>query len=183
MPAAVLHVCDKFGVAGSSIHGVTRNPWQLDRNTSGSSAGAGAAGAAGYAPYRTFITRSSVIGQGRRGEGEVILGTPGDRPDIESPLPAVVSFGVAAADGDEVSVTVREILEGQMSVEVVGRRSDRVAPGARIEKRWTYAQWRPGLSCPQCGRPVRNPAMCSRCHSPLRPGAKFCGKCGAPGDG
>src|SRR5947199_9973598 len=24
MPASVLHVCDKFGVAGSSIHGVSR---------------------------------------------------------------------------------------------------------------------------------------------------------------
>jgi aspartyl-tRNA(Asn)/glutamyl-tRNA(Gln) amidotransferase subunit A len=34
----------------SSIHGVTRNPWQLDRNTSGSSSGAGAAAAACYAP-------------------------------------------------------------------------------------------------------------------------------------
>ncbi len=34
----------------SSIHGLTRNPWRLDRNTSGSSSGAGAAGAAGYGP-------------------------------------------------------------------------------------------------------------------------------------
>jgi len=34
----------------SSIHGITRNPWRLDRNTSGSSSGAGAACAAGYAP-------------------------------------------------------------------------------------------------------------------------------------
>jgi len=34
----------------SSLHGVTRNPWRLDRNTSGSSAGAGAAAGAGYAP-------------------------------------------------------------------------------------------------------------------------------------
>ena len=34
----------------SSIHGVTRNPWQLARNPSGSSSGAGAAAAAGYAP-------------------------------------------------------------------------------------------------------------------------------------
>jgi aspartyl-tRNA(Asn)/glutamyl-tRNA(Gln) amidotransferase subunit A len=33
----------------SSIHGITRNPWRLDRNTSGSSSGAGAAAAAGYA--------------------------------------------------------------------------------------------------------------------------------------
>ncbi|MGH8705246.1 MAG: amidase [Burkholderiales bacterium] len=34
----------------SSIHGITRNPWRLDRNTSGSSAGAAAAAAACYAP-------------------------------------------------------------------------------------------------------------------------------------
>jgi len=34
----------------SSVHGVTRNPWNTAKNTSGSSAGAGAACAAGYAP-------------------------------------------------------------------------------------------------------------------------------------
>ena len=34
----------------SSIHGLTRNPWRLDRNTSGSSSGAGAAACAGYGP-------------------------------------------------------------------------------------------------------------------------------------
>src|SRR4051812_34338316 len=34
----------------SSLHGVTRNPWNLQRNTSGSSSGAGAAAVAGYAP-------------------------------------------------------------------------------------------------------------------------------------
>lgn len=34
----------------SSIHGVSRNPWKTDCNTSGSSSGAGAAAAAGYGP-------------------------------------------------------------------------------------------------------------------------------------
>lgn len=34
----------------SSLHGITRNPWRLDRNTSGSSSGAGAAAAAGCGP-------------------------------------------------------------------------------------------------------------------------------------
>jgi aspartyl-tRNA(Asn)/glutamyl-tRNA(Gln) amidotransferase subunit A len=34
----------------SSLRGVTRNPWNLDRNTAGSSSGAGAAIAAGYGP-------------------------------------------------------------------------------------------------------------------------------------
>jgi Asp-tRNA(Asn)/Glu-tRNA(Gln) amidotransferase A subunit family amidase len=34
----------------SSFHPLTRNPWNLERNPGGSSAGAGAAGAAGYGP-------------------------------------------------------------------------------------------------------------------------------------
>jgi aspartyl-tRNA(Asn)/glutamyl-tRNA(Gln) amidotransferase subunit A len=34
----------------SSLHGITRNPWRLDRNTSGSSSGAAAAAVARYAP-------------------------------------------------------------------------------------------------------------------------------------
>src|SRR5581483_1989406 len=34
----------------SSFHGITRNPWRLDRNPSGSSSGAAAAAVAGYAP-------------------------------------------------------------------------------------------------------------------------------------
>ena len=34
----------------SSLHGITRNPWNLERNTAGSSSGAAAAVAAGYGP-------------------------------------------------------------------------------------------------------------------------------------
>ncbi len=34
----------------SSVHGITRNPWNTQKSTSGSSSGAGAAAAAGYAP-------------------------------------------------------------------------------------------------------------------------------------
>lgn len=85
----------------------------------------------------------------------MILGIPGEQPDLDPPLPPVVSFGIASTSDDEVSVTVREIFEGQMSVEIVGRRRDRVAQDATIAGRWTYARWRPGHPCPQCARPAR----------------------------
>jgi aspartyl-tRNA(Asn)/glutamyl-tRNA(Gln) amidotransferase subunit A len=39
-----------LGAAPSSFHPLTRNPWDLGRNTGGSSSGAGAAAAAGYGP-------------------------------------------------------------------------------------------------------------------------------------
>ncbi|QJQ96290.1 MULTISPECIES: amidase [Halomonadaceae] len=45
--------CPDFGMLSSglsSFHGLTRNPWNLDCNTGGSSSGAGAAAAAGYGP-------------------------------------------------------------------------------------------------------------------------------------
>lgn len=45
--------CPDFGMLSSglsSFHGITRNPWNLDCNTGGSSSGAGAAAAAGFGP-------------------------------------------------------------------------------------------------------------------------------------
>lgn len=39
-----------LGAAPSSFHPLTRNPWDLSKNTGGSSSGAGAAAAAGYGP-------------------------------------------------------------------------------------------------------------------------------------
>jgi subtilisin family serine protease len=32
--------------------------------------------------------------------------------------------------------------------------------------------------CPQCGRPLIDPPICARCHSPLRLEAQYCGQCG-----
>jgi hypothetical protein len=110
---------------------------------------------AGYAPYRELISHSMVIGEGRRGEGELIVGAAGEAPDLESPLQPVVSFGIAETVDDSVSVTVREIFGGQLSVEIVGRRRDRIPAGARLVRRWTYAEWLPGRPCPQCGARAR----------------------------
>src|SRR3546814_10892777 len=42
--------CGMLAAGGSSLHGITRNPWNTARNTAGSSSGAGAAIAAGYGP-------------------------------------------------------------------------------------------------------------------------------------
>jgi Asp-tRNA(Asn)/Glu-tRNA(Gln) amidotransferase A subunit family amidase len=49
----------------SSLHGVTRNPWNLDRNTAGSSSGAGAAIAAGCGPLALGTDIGGSVRQGR----------------------------------------------------------------------------------------------------------------------
>lgn len=113
------------------------------------------AGVRAYLAYREFLAEAVVIGQGRRGEGEIILGRSGALPDFGSPLAPVLSFGTVEIPGDEVTVTVREMADGQVSVEIVGRRTDAVPAIETVIRRWTYAEWRPGGTCPQCGSGVR----------------------------
>src|ERR671915_677992 len=61
----------------SSLHGVTRNPWRLDRNPSGSSSGAGAAAVAGYAPLHLG---TDIGGSGRAAAGPPRLLPPQPPP-------------------------------------------------------------------------------------------------------
>lgn len=120
------------------------------------------AGSPGYRRYREFVAEAAVIGQGRRGEGEIILGRRGTAPDFGSPLGPVFSFGEAATGADVVSVTVRELTDDQVSVEIVGRKTDAVPEEITVARKWTYADWKPGSPCPQCAAAVREVAVGGR---------------------
>ncbi len=113
----------------------------------------------GYDQYRALLKELAVIGQGRRGEGEVILGPPGALPDLNPPLGPVLSYGAIETNFGTISVTFREPVDGQISLEIVSHRSDRVPEEFEEARRWTYAAWNPGDPCPQCLRPVREVAM------------------------
>jgi hypothetical protein len=113
----------------------------------------------GYAEYRNALDVVSVIGQGRRGEGEVILGPPGAEPDLGPPLGAVLSYGAIETNVGTISVTFREPVDGQFSLEIVSHRSERVPEQFEESRRWTYATWNPGDPCPQCGAPLRETPM------------------------
>jgi mono/diheme cytochrome c family protein len=113
----------------------------------------------GYAAFRASIEGLQIIGQGRRGEGEVVLGPSGAAPDLEPPLGAVFSYGAIETNFGTISVTVREPVEGQASLEIVSHRADRVPDEFEEARRWTYARWNPGEACPQCAHPPREVAM------------------------
>jgi hypothetical protein len=117
------------------------------------------AGRPGYERYRTLLADVSVIGQGRRGEGEVILGPSGALPDLNPPLGPVLSYGAIETNFGTISVTLREPVDGQISLEIVSHSSERVPDEFEEARRWTYADWNPGDPCPQCGRPVREVPM------------------------
>ncbi len=110
---------------------------------------------ADYRRYRELLAELVVIGEGRRGPGNVILGVPGAEPDLLSPLPGVVAYGMVETTLDAFTVTVREERGGQVDVEIVSRRGDVLPPHFEEKRRWTYSLWEPGLPSPDTGAPVQ----------------------------
>jgi hypothetical protein len=117
------------------------------------------AGRPGYDAFRRALDGCVVIGEGRRGEGEIVLGPPGAVPDLDPPLGAVYSYGAIETNVGTISVTVREPVDGQASLEIVSHRAERVPDEFEESRRWTYALWNPGEPCPQCAGPLREVPM------------------------
>ncbi len=113
----------------------------------------------GYRQYRELIDKMTVLGEGRRGKGDMILGISGDVPDTDSPLPPVFSYGVIETDLGQITITLREIVSDQIGVEIVGQRTEEVPEEFEESRRWTYSTWNPGNVCPQCQRAAREIPM------------------------
>jgi hypothetical protein len=110
---------------------------------------------AGYRHYRDAIRSMVVLGEGRRGKGNFVLGYEKDVPDTTSPLPAVVAYGIVETIFDQYSITVRELVENQIDVEIVSTRGGEIPDHFEEKRRWTYSTWNPGMTSPATGAPVR----------------------------
>ena len=113
----------------------------------------------GYKYYRDTIRSMVVIGEGRRGEGDLILGFDGACPDFSAPLSPVFAYGAIETNFGVISITVREMLDEQISLEIVSQRSENIPVEFEEARRWTYSVWNPGAACPQCGKAVREVGM------------------------
>ena len=109
----------------------------------------------GYRRYREIVQSLVVLGEGRRGHGEIILGKENASIDLESPLPAVFAFGVIETNFGTLTITLREVQDDQISVEMVSNRGDFIPEEFEEFRRWTYSTWNPRSNCPQCLNPVR----------------------------
>ncbi len=102
----------------------------------------------GYGEYRSIIAGMSVIGPGRRGAGNFVLGIPGDTPDITSPLASVIAYGMIETTNDTFTITIREHIGRQIDVEIVGSKGEEIPEHYEEKKRWTYSIWLPGAPSP-----------------------------------
>ncbi len=116
-------------------------------------------GRPGYRQYRNMVMGMQVIGEGRRGKGEIILGKAGARPDFSEPLGPVFAYGALETDFGILSITVREPVNDQISVETVSQRAEDLPEVYEESRRWTYSYWNPGDLCPQCSGLVREVVM------------------------
>jgi len=117
----------------------------------------------GYDRYRALIGVMQVIGEGRRGTGNFVLGREGDTPDISSPLSPVVAYGAVETTRDTFSVTVREYAGDQIDVEIVSSHGEEIPDHFEEKRRWTYSGWNPGEPSPATGSPVREVALDDSC--------------------
>lgn len=113
----------------------------------------------GYRAIRDLVSRLRVIGEGRRGPGNIVLGGEGEEPDFSCPLRPVIAHGMVEATADTFVITVREPFEGQIDVEIVSRSGGEVPDHFEEKRRWTYSRWAPGAPSPCTGEPVREVAV------------------------
>lgn len=109
----------------------------------------------GYREYRDLIRMMVVLGQGRRGKGNLVLGFDGDTADVSSPLAPVVGYGMMETTRDIFSITVREYIGKQIDVEIVSTIGEEVPDHFEEKRRWTYSSWAPGDPSPATGETVR----------------------------
>ena len=109
----------------------------------------------GYRDYRERLDQMLVIGEGRRGKGNFVLGRSDDNPDLTSPLPPVFAYGAIEGEEATISILTREEAGGQIEIEIVPLRGDVIPEMITERKRWTYSTWSPGNSCPCCSGSLR----------------------------
>ncbi len=109
----------------------------------------------GYNNYRSLLKALHVIGFGRWGESDLILGKPGDTPEITGPMERIFANGMIEAEEGKITVAVHEYVAGQLEVQITNLHDDSIPDDITIKRKTTYSLWKPGDTCPFCNNAVR----------------------------
>jgi hypothetical protein len=113
----------------------------------------------GYSIYRSLLKSLQVIGYGRWGDGNFVLGEPGDTPDISGPMQRIYASGTIESEEGIITVSVHEYAAGQLEIQITNLENEDISDKLKIRKKSTYSFWEPGAKCPFCGKPVREIAI------------------------
>ncbi len=102
----------------------------------------------GYKQYRDIIENLLVIGCGRFGEGNFILGEKDDKIDLDASSSPILAVANITFDVGKVYVTIHEELEGQIEVDIKATADENIPDDLSQAKVWTYSDWMPGGKAP-----------------------------------
>jgi hypothetical protein len=113
---------------------------------------------AAYAALASAIDELLVLGLGRWGAGDLVLGAEGQTIDLEAPMKPVAAYGELAIEGNgTLSISIhRPDDEGRIEMHCSG--ADLTAP-LTASSRWCYSYWQPGEPSPSTGGALREIAL------------------------
>jgi len=107
-----------------------------------------------YKPYRDFLHNSQIIGEGRWGEGNLILNKKPSSIDLTLGMPPVIAYGECQVNDKQLSISVHEFnIDDQLEVQFSGVFPIPESP--EIKNKWCYSYWKPGEVCPATSTKVK----------------------------
>jgi len=109
----------------------------------------------GYMQYREIIDGLAVIGFGRFGGGNLILGNEGDIIDLEVSSAPIFAVSNISFKKTNIYVTIHEESERQIEIDLKIDNEKNIPDNLNQSKIWTYSNWIPGEKAPHDNSRVR----------------------------
>jgi hypothetical protein len=109
----------------------------------------------GYDARFRLLDQLLVIGQGRWGDGNLILGQEDDVIDLSGPMEPVFAYGVVREDEMSCTVVVHEEDDAQVELQFALTNAASLERIVDSENRYSYSYWMPGDTAPASDTPVR----------------------------
>ncbi|MFI5145012.1 MAG: hypothetical protein ACHQJ4_05390 [Ignavibacteria bacterium] len=105
-------------------------------------------GRPGYHLYRDKIDSMCVIGEGRFGEGNYVLGYEGDEPDLSYSSLPMFATGQVIFKECTIQVSIHELYDNKIEISINNVYGEGIPDELTEISRWTYSNWLPGTISP-----------------------------------
>jgi hypothetical protein len=102
----------------------------------------------GYKLYREKINDKYILGFGRFGESNLILGNKGDVLNIEDPSSSIFAAGSIIYNEGKIEISINEEIDDRIEFDISPKEYEQVITREEI-KRWNYSEWVPGQKSPK----------------------------------
>jgi hypothetical protein len=102
-----------------------------------------------YKDYRERLESMAVIGAGRFGEGNCVMGFSEDKPDLSySSLPVFAAGQFIYNNNTAVQITIHEEFESKIEFNISNVNGEKIPLNDKPVRKWTYSVWNEGDPSP-----------------------------------